>query len=185
MLTQLHTKKALQFRIALLAGVVFGFLLQRGGVTRYGVIIGQLLLTDFTVVKIMLTAVVVGTVGVHALKDAGLAQLHPKSGSVGTNLPGPLIFGIGFGLLGYCPGTGIGAVGQGSMDALFGGVVGMLVGCGLYAAVYPRLKRSLLGKGHIGDLTFPALLKVNHWAFIVPFVVVSALALYALERAGL
>lgn len=185
MLTRLHSRNALQFRIALLAGVVFGFLLQRGGVTRYGVIIGQLLLSDFTVVKVMLTAVIVGTIGVHALRDAGLAQLHPKSGSVGTNIPGPLIFGIGFGLLGYCPGTGIGAVGQGSMDALIGGVGGMLIGSGIYAAVYPRLKQSLLEKGSIGDITIPRLLKINHWAVIVPFVILAVLALYALERAGL
>jgi len=98
-------------------------LLQKGGVTRYDVIIGQLLLTDFTVLKVMLSAVVTGMVGVYALKGAGLANLHPKPGSLGSTAVGGLIFGLGFGILGYCPGTVVGAVAQGSLDALFGGVV--------------------------------------------------------------
>ncbi len=49
----------------LVFGIAFGFLLQKGGATKYDVIIGQLLLTDFTVVKIMLSAVLVGMIGIH------------------------------------------------------------------------------------------------------------------------
>lgn len=60
MLKILHENTNLQLSIGLLTGILFGFLLQKGGVTRYDVIIGQLLLTDFTVVKIMLSAVVTG-----------------------------------------------------------------------------------------------------------------------------
>ena len=60
MLKILHENTNLQLSIGLLTGILFGFLLQKGGVTKYDVIIGQLLLTDFTVVKIMLSAVVTG-----------------------------------------------------------------------------------------------------------------------------
>ena len=63
MLTNLHSKNGVQLGFGLVMGVIFGFLLQKGGVTNYDVILGQLLLTDFTVVKIMLSAVVTGTVG--------------------------------------------------------------------------------------------------------------------------
>ena len=56
----LHENRKLQLAIGLAAGFLFGFLLQKGGVTRYDVIIGQLLLQDFTVVKVMLSAVVTG-----------------------------------------------------------------------------------------------------------------------------
>mgnify|MGYP004136876501 CR=1 FL=1 len=48
----------------LLTGVVFGVLLQKAHVTRYEVIVGQFLFKDFTVLKVMLTAIVVGAVGV-------------------------------------------------------------------------------------------------------------------------
>jgi len=144
MLETLQSSRYVQLGLGLLTGIIFGFLLQKGGATRYDVIIGQLLLTDFTVVKIMLSAVVTGMIGVHILKSAGLARSHIKSGSFGSSVIGGLIFGVGFGMLGYCPGTVAGAVGQGSLDALCGGVVGILVGAWLFATVYPKLKRTIV-----------------------------------------
>ena len=78
MLSAVHSKKGLQLFLGLIMGIVFGFLLQKGGVTNYDVILGQLLLTDFTVVKVMLSAVITGMVGVYLLKSLGLVQLHPK-----------------------------------------------------------------------------------------------------------
>ena len=62
MLQVIRKNKTVQLGIGLLIGILFGFLLQRGGVAEYDVILGQLLLTDFTVLKIMLTAAVVGMV---------------------------------------------------------------------------------------------------------------------------
>lgn len=185
MLTSLHGKKGVQLALGFVVGGIFGFLLQKGGATTYDVIINQLLLKDFTVVKIMLTAMVTGMVGVHVLRSLGLAQLHPKPGALGTTVPGALIFGIGFGTLGYCPGTVVGAVGQGALDALFGGVVGMLIGSGLFAALYPKLKATVLTKGDFGDLTWPQLLKVNPWVVVVPVVAAMGGLLYWIESAGL
>jgi len=185
MLTRLHAKKGVQLCLGFVGGVVFGFLLQKGGVTNYGVIIDQLLLKDFTVVKVMLTAMVTGMIGVHALRSLGLAQLHPKPGSAGMTIPGALIFGIGFGTLGYCPGTVVGAVGHGALDALFGGVVGILIGAGLFAAAFPRLRESVLAKGSFGGVTLPQLLRVNPWAVVVPVAVAVGVLLYWLESAGL
>ncbi|MFO7651010.1 MAG: YeeE/YedE thiosulfate transporter family protein, partial [bacterium] len=125
-------------------GIAFGFLLQKGGATKYDVIVGQLLLSDFTVVKIMLSAVLVGMIGIYAMKTLGWVKLDPKSGSAGRNVIGGLIFGVGFAVLGYCPGTIAGAIGNGALDALVGGLAGILVGSGLFAALYPRLKQGIL-----------------------------------------
>jgi len=186
MFEKLHEKKGLQYLLGLLFGFCFGFLLQKGGVTHYNILMGQLLLEDFTVLKIILTAVVVGMVGVYAMKQAGWIKLHKKEGSLGTSIPGPLIFGVGFGLLGYCPGTGFGAVGHGSLDALIGGVGGMLIGCALYAAVYPKLKDSILNKGSFGDKTLIDVLHVrNPWVVIVPVAILIIALLISLERMGL
>ncbi len=184
MLKNVHSKKDLQLLIGLLLGIAFGFLLQKGGVTRYDVIVGQLLFTDWTVLKIMLSAVLTGMIGVHALKSLGLAQLHPKPGSIGSSVIGGLIFGVGFGLLGYCPGTVAGAVGQGSLDALLGGVVGILIGAGLFAAVFPKLQAAILGKGDFGDATLPQVLKVNPWVVVVPVAVMILILLILIERAS-
>lgn len=167
MLKRLHARGTTQLWLGLLLGTAFGFLLHRGGVTRYDVIIGQLLLQDHTVVKVMLSAMLTGLLGVHLLKSLGLVALHPKPGSAGTTIIGGLLFGVGFGVLGYCPGTAAGAVGHGTVDALVG-ALGMVGGAGLFAALYPRLRGGVLARGDFGDLTFPRLLKVGEWVVVVP-----------------
>lgn len=166
-------------------GIIFGFLLQKGGVTKYDVIIGQLLLTDFTVLKIMLSAMVTGMIGIYLMKNLGWVTLYPKAGSWGRNVIGGLLFGAGFALLGYCPGTIAGAIGNGYLDATVGGLAGILIGAGLFAALYPGLKQGILRKGDFGDITLPKLLKVNEWAVILPVAVVVVLLLWWIERAGL
>jgi len=185
MLKTLHKKEKFQLGIGFVVGILFGFLLQKGGVTNYNVIIGQLLLTDFTVVKVMLSAMVTGMIGVHLLRSLGLAALHPKPGSFGSVVIGGLIFGVGFGLLGYCPGTLAGAVGQGSLDALLGGMVGILIGAGLFAEFFPKLDKRLLSKGHFGEMTWPQLLKVNPWGIVIPVAFGVIALLFWIENAGL
>lgn len=76
-------KRKEQLLRGLIFGILFGFLLQKGGVTKYDVIVGQLLLEDFTVLKIMLTAVLVGAVGLRLFQSLGWAQPSPKAGSWG------------------------------------------------------------------------------------------------------
>ena len=165
-------------------GIVFGFLLQKGGVTKYDVIIGQLLLTDFTVLKIMLSAVLTGMSGLYVMKSLGWVQLNPKSGSAGMNIIGGLIFGVGFAVLGYCPGTMAGAIGNGYLDATLGGLTGILIGAGLFAAIYPRLDQGILKKGDFGDLTLPQLFKVKDRVVVVAVGGLIFLFLYWLEQAG-
>jgi len=185
MLPQIRSSKSGQLALGLIVGIIFGFLLQKGGVTRYEVIVRQLLLTDFTVLKVMLSAVVVGMIGVYFLKDRGWVQLHPKPGSLGTSVLGSLIFGVGFALLGYCPGTLAGAFGQGQIDALAGGAVGTIIGSWLFALLYPRLSRTVLPWGDLGTVTIPEWLRVNHWVVIIPLAGIIVGALVWLEALGL
>ncbi|MDP3615144.1 MAG: hypothetical protein Q8R98_25150, partial [Rubrivivax sp.] len=72
--------------LGLLFGVVFGFLLQKGGVARYEVLMGQFFLTDFTVIKVMLTAIVVGMVGIFSMRALGLIELHVKPTRYAANI---------------------------------------------------------------------------------------------------
>lgn len=185
MFATLHNKKRVQLMLGLLFGICFGFLLQKGRVCEYEIIMQQLLLQDFTVLKVMLAATVTGMVGVYAMRGAGWIKLHKKAGSLGTNIPGPLIFGIGFGTLGYCPGTSVGAVAHGALDALVGGIGGIMIGAGLYAAVYPKLKGRILSIGSFGDKTLIDVLPFrNPWAVILPVVALIVLFLIGLETIG-
>jgi len=168
-----------------LFGILFGFFLHKGGATKYDVILGQLLLTDFTVVKIMLSAVVTGMIGIYIMKAFGWVELHPKSATLGSSVIGGLVFGIGFATLGYCPGTIAGAVGNGYLDASIGGIAGIIIGAGLYAVLFPRLQSGFMQKANIGDITLPRLLKVNEWIVIIPVCALIILLLRWLEIRGL
>lgn len=169
----------------LFTGVIFGFLLQRSRVLRYDKQLGALRLKDMTIVKFMLSAILVGMVGIYLLHDLGvITKLHVKPTSVGGNIFGGLLFGCGWGLLGYCPGTQIGAIGEGRWDAIWG-VMGMLAGGAMYAEAYPIMKKTLLAMGEYGKITLPQALDINHW-FVIPFLVIGGLLFCSfLERKNL
>lgn len=138
-MTKLHENKKLQLIFGLLAGICFGFLLQKGKVTKYEIILNQLRLMDFTVLKVMLSSVIVTMLGISYIYPKKKIKLHVKKGSVKNSVIGGLIFGAGFGILGYCPGTIAGAIGNGSIDGLTGGIAGILLGSGLFASMYSKL----------------------------------------------
>ena len=168
----------------LITGILFGFFLQKGRVLRYDKQLGALRLMDMTIVKFMLSTVLDGMVGIYILKDLGLVKLSVKPTNLGANIIGGLIFGAGWGLLGYCPGTSAGALGEGRWDSLWG-ILGMLVGAAVYAEVYPALKTSVLTWGKLGKINLPQVLGVNHWV-IVPIFIVGALVLFRwFEKKGL
>ena len=167
-----------------ITGILFGFLLQKGRVLRYDKQLGALHLLDMTIVKFMLSTVLVGMIGIYLLKDLGLAQLSIKSTILGGVILGGLTFGVGWGLLGYCPGTSLGALGEGRWDAVWG-IVGMLIGAALYAEAYPFMKRTVLTWGDYGKITLPEVLGINHWLIIILFVI-GGLALFRFfEKRGL
>jgi len=93
-----------------------------------------------TIVKFMLSIVILGMVGIYLLYDLGLAKLSIKATILGPVILGALVFGFGWGLLGYCPGTSMGALGEGRWDALWG-ILGMIVGAGLLRKPSRCLKR--------------------------------------------
>jgi len=168
----------------LITGILFGFFLQKARVLRYDKQLGALRLVDMTIVKFMLSSVLVGMVGIYFLHDAGFIELSVKATSLGGNIIGGLLFGIGWGLLGYCPGTQAGALGEGRWDALWG-ILGMLCAGALFAEAYPFLKETVLQWGAFGKITLPGLLGINHWIIIPLFIIICTVLFLWLERKGL
>lgn len=169
--------------MGLITGIAFGFMLQKGRVAKFDVIIGQLTLKDWTVVKVMATAVAVGSVGVYALVTMGLATLHIKPALLGGVVVGGLLFGIGLAIFGYCPGTGVAASGEGHKDAMVG-VGGMLAGAAAYVAFYPALEPIIKSLADWGKITLPEATSTSPWPWVVGLVVLITLALYAIRRRG-
>ena len=70
------------------------------------------------------------------------------------------------------------------MDGLFRGILGILLGAGLYSEVYPLIQGNLVTVGAYGKLTFPALAGVNHWVVILPLGILGGGFLLWLDRKG-
>lgn len=170
--------------IGLLVGMAFGFLLQKSTVTRYEVVLGQLLLRDFTVLKVMATAVIVASIGLFLLRRAGHVSRYVQKGAIGAQVVGGLIFGAGFALLGYCPGTVAGAAGQGSLDALTAGFAGLLCGVTIFAMAYPRIEATIRQRGGFPWMTLEELLHIPEWTAVCLLVAGMAAVLALLGMAG-
>jgi hypothetical protein len=166
--------------LGLAMGVVFGFALEKSRVFEPGVIVGQMQLRNFIMLKVFLTAVATGLVSLAALNGLGLVELHPKATIYGADIVGGLLLGAGIALAGACPGTVMAQIGAGYRDAwatLAGGLAGALT----FGYLEPTLRPILLSGGP-GKLTYASLLGLPFWA--VALVAAAALVgfLVMLER---
>jgi hypothetical protein len=166
--------------LGLLTGIAFGFLLQKGRVAKHSVIVGQLVLRDFTVLKIMLTAIAVGAVGFWSLVAAGVTTVEVKPAEMGGVVLGALLFGGGLAVLGYCPGTTVAAVGEGRRDAI-AGLAGMIAGAFVFVlgfSFFGDAQRAIVDWGRV---TLPQATTVPPTAWIAALVV-AVVAIYAISR---
>ncbi len=125
--------------LGLITGILFGFLLQKGRVIRFEKQIGAMLLKDMTIFKFMASAILVGS--------------H-KPMNVGAVLLGGALFGAGWAVMGYCPGTSIAALGEGRWHALFA-IAGMITGAAIYAELFPFFKSTILAWKDFGKIGLP------------------------------
>ncbi len=167
--------------LGLITGFIFGFLLQKGRVSDRRTIIGQFLLRDFTVMKVMLTAIIVGGAGVYAMKATGLTTLFVKPAQLLSVALGGLIFGAGMVVLGYCPGTCVAAAGEGKRDARWG-VVGMLAGAWVYAEMSGWATRNIQQAVDLGPITLPEVTAIPAWAWFVALIAGAVLLFGWLDR---
>jgi uncharacterized membrane protein YedE/YeeE len=166
--------------LALAMGFAFGFLLHRGRVTDCNVIENQFRLRDFTVLKVMGTAIIVGGIGVMLLVDAGSAKYYIKDANLLGVALGAALFGVGMVLYGYCPGTGLAAVATGSLHAL-AGVAGMLLGGILFALSFGWVKAHILPVAALGMVRLPDLTGVTDAAWFGGLAVMAIAGFLVLE----
>ena len=153
--------------MSLISGFIFGFLLQKATVSRFDTIVGQLLLKDFTVMKVILTAIVVGSIGIYSLSSIGIIPtLHLSKTPILFSLLGGSIFGMGMSLSGYCPGTAIAAIADGSKDMIFG-ALGMFFGSILFNELSSTLLPYMAQKDGLFQKTIGDFFSVPNWIIIV------------------
>lgn len=163
----------------LLVGIAMGVLIQRMRASSPVVILQNLRLENLGIIKFMATTIAVGMITVYTLNLFIPNLLHfdiKPTYFVGV-LAGGLIFGVGFGLGGYCPGTCVVGIGEGRRDAwfaLFGGIVGALV----FTLVYDAMIAPVVKMMDYGRITVQDLL---HVPAIVPALVIGTLFLVVVK----
>ena len=142
---------------ALLVGVAMGALIQRVRASSPRMILANLRLENISIIKFMATTIGVGMVLVYLLDAAAPQLMHfdiKPTYVIGVALGG-LVFGVGFALGGYCPGTCVVGAGEGRRDAVVaigGGVVGALLFTLLYNVLLePVIKPMDLGAVRLQD----------------------------------
>lgn len=130
--------------MAIVIGGAFGFILHKVGATNPNKIVGFLRLTDLHLAKVILFAIGFSSLLLFILMAVGVipvSHISVKASYTGVIIGGA-IFGIGFGLGGYCPGTTVAALGSGRKDSLFM-ILGGLVGAWVYVLLYGWLTENM------------------------------------------
>ncbi|MBI9016961.1 MAG: YeeE/YedE family protein [Phycisphaerae bacterium] len=161
--------------LGFMIGMLFGAALFLAGLANPDKIIGTLRLKDLHAMKTIAVFVIVGMVGFWFLDKAGVAHYSVKPANILAVLLGGAFLGVGFGLTGYCPGTGLACAAAGRLDALIT-VLGMFVGAALFIFIYPSIVVPIDGVWAMGKKTIPEVTGISAAAWVfgisVPLTVV-------------
>jgi len=140
--------------LGLIIGGLFGAFLVLGGLADPDKIVGTLRLKDFHAMRVIAVFVLTGLVGTWILEMAGAAHFSVKPAQMVSVLVGGALLGIGFGMTGYCPGTGLACAAAGRIDALVS-ILGMLLGALAFILLYPAVVAPLNGVLDYGKALLP------------------------------
>ena len=161
----------------LLSGVLFGYVLESAGFGSPRKLTAQFRLTDWSVFKVMFTAIIVAAIGLSIATGIGL--LRPNGVFIPTTffwatLTGGALVGAGMAIGGYCPGTSTVGLATGRLDGLFF-MIGMLLGVGLFSGMFDEIKGFYLAAAGPEAQTLGALFGIPTWAVLLVLVVLALL----------
>lgn len=169
--------------VAVIMGLFFGFFLERGGLGNPHKLTGVFYLTDFAVPKAMFTAILVAATGLCLLSDLkvlDMSRVWIIPTFLWPQLVGGALFGLGYLISGYCPGTAVAGLASGRLDALVA-MIGIGSGTLLFSMLYPWME-GFYKTSDMGTVTLPDLLGMNHWVLLAIVYAFAGLMFYAMER---
>jgi hypothetical protein len=174
---------AYDLAIALTLGIGFGFALERAGFGSARKLTAVFYLYDMAVVKVMFTAIVTAMTGLSVLAAAGmldLADLYIEPTSLVAQTVGGLVFGSGFIIGGYCPGTSIAAMATGRQDGI-AFALGMLAGVLAYVELTPGIDDWIKANAQ-GEMTLPSVTGVSMGWFALAFIAFLLFAAWGMKQ---
>ncbi len=178
-----EVSQAVSFGLAMVFGFFFGLSLERGGLGDPHKLTGVFYLRDFAVPKVMFTAILVAATGIYLLSDLGFLDIS-RVWFIPTffwpQLLGGALFGVGFVISGYCPGTAATGLATGRLDALVV-LIGIGAGSLLFAVLFPVLEPFYVSS-NMGIATLYSVLGMNHWVVLIAVYAMAGGMFYAMER---
>lgn len=168
----------------MVTGCLFGFVLEQAGFGNARTLAAQFYLRDMRVLKVMFTAIVTAMLLLFAADVAGLLRpgaLYINPTHLWPGIVGGVIFGIGFVVGGYCPGTSIVSLATLKLDGLCF-VVGMVLGMICFGETVSHLRVFFETSGNLGELTLPEVFGVPQGLMVVLVVAMALGMFWAAER---
>lgn len=172
-----------QMVLAVLTGMAFGWSLERAGLGDANRLAGQFYLSDFTVVKVMFSAILVAMLGLFWLGRLGLvdlAAIYVPETFFAPQIAGGLVFGTGFVLSGLCPGTSCVAAASGRGDGL-ATLFGLFAGVLATGLAWPWIQ-GFYDSTARGALTLPRLTGLPYGVVVAAITVLGIAAFAGIER---
>lgn len=160
----------------LIVGALFGAALYLGGLADPDKIVGTLRLKDLHAMRTIIVFVLVGVLGTWILQRFDVAHLSIKPAAIVAVLIGGALLGIGFGLTGYCPGTGLACAASGRFDALVT-VIGMFAGALVFILIYPSIVVPIDAIANLGKKTLPDVTPISQAVWVLILLAVGGLVL--------
>jgi len=165
---------------SLIIGFVFGFALEKARVFEPGLIIGQMQMRRFTMIKVFFTAIATGMVAIALMNQLSFITISPVSYPYIQSAIGGLLLGVGIVLSGACPGTVIAQIGAGYKDAIFT-LIGGLFGAIAFFYLKDHMDFFLSGKGPI-YATFDKLFNLPFCLIAFCFALLVTFFMFLLEK---
>ena len=161
----------------LIIGALFGAALVIAALADPDKIIGTLRLKDLHTMRTIAVFVLVGILGTWILNMLGLAHFSIKAAAIVSVLIGGALLGIGFGLTGFCPGTGLACAAAGRIDALVT-VLGMFLGALVFIFLYSSIVVPIEKIANYGKITLPQFAHTSAAVWVLPICIIGSLILF-------
>ncbi|MBE0429519.1 MAG: YeeE/YedE family protein [Thermoleophilia bacterium] len=168
--------------IGLLTGIAFGAILQRVGASSYEMIVNMLRLKDLTIMKFLFLAIAVGSVGMYIVDATAVANIGIAPFYLLGIVVGGLIFGAGWALAGYCPGTALVAMAEGKSDAAIT-VLGGLAGALTLSLAWDWVRSLLIDPLNYGSVSIPEVIGTRPLLVALVFAALLVILIMWLDRA--
>ncbi len=167
------------FVIALLLGIIFGFVLEASGFSSSRNITGVFYGYNFVVIRVFFTAVIVAMVGMLYFDYFGwldLSKIFILPTFLSPMILGGVIMGVGFIMGGFCPGTSFTAIAIGKLDGLVF-AIGLFLGIFVFSLSFPLFENFFVS-GNMGNVTLTDVTGISAAWFAMAFTVVALAAFW-------